>query len=159
MKKILFAIFCFAQLSLFAQNYPFQNPKLGDEQRLDNLISILTRDEKISCMSTRPSIDRLGIKGTRLVEGLHGLALSGPANWSVKGKGEAPTTTFPQAIGLAQMWDPELLQSVASWEAEECRYLQQTQKMSTGRSFRFSGTVLQYSDPCQPDYSGNYSWL
>jgi len=127
MKKILIAIFCFAQLSIFAQNYPFQNPKLGDEQRLDNLISILTRDEKINCMSTRPSIDRLGIKGTRLIEGLHGLALSGPANWSVKGKGEAPTTTFPQAIGLAQMWDPELLQSVASWEAEECRYLTQNQ--------------------------------
>ena len=35
------------------------------------------------------------------------------------------TTTFPQAYGLAQMWDPELLTRIADWEAEECRYLAQ----------------------------------
>ncbi len=44
----------------------------------------MTLDEKINCLSTRPSVARLGIKGTRIVEGLHGLALSGPANWAVQ---------------------------------------------------------------------------
>lgn len=86
------------------QNNPFQNTKLSDDERLDNLISLMTLDEKLNHLSPMlPGIPRLGVHGTRTVEGLHGLALSGPANWAVKGKGEAPTTTFPQAIGLAQM--------------------------------------------------------
>lgn len=109
----------------FAQPYPFQNTKLSEEKRLDNLISLLTLEEKIECMSTRISVPRLGIKGTRIVEGLHGLALSGVANWAVKGKGASVTTTFPQSIGLAQMWDPDLLQKLASIESDECRYLTQ----------------------------------
>lgn len=110
---------------LYPQPYPFQNPGLDDEARLDNLISLMTLDEKITCLSTRPSVQRLGIGGTRIVEGLHGLALSGPANWAVRGKGASVTTTFPQAIGLAQMWDPELIRQVADLEAEECRWLTQ----------------------------------
>lgn len=64
-----------------------------------------------------PGVPRLGVGETRIVEGLHGLAWSGQANWAVKGKGEAPTTTSPQAIGLTQMWDPELLEQIADWEA------------------------------------------
>ena len=76
-------------------------------RELRNLISLMTTDEKINCLSTRISVPRLGIKGTRTVEGLHGLAYSGPANWAVKGAKASPTTTFPQAIGLAEMWDPE----------------------------------------------------
>jgi beta-glucosidase len=59
---------------------------------------------------------------------LHGLAYSGPANWAVKGAKAAPTTTFPQAIGLAQTWDTDLLKLVADWEATEARYLAQNQK-------------------------------
>ncbi len=96
---------------------------MPDEARLDILISLMTLDEKINCLSTRPSVPRLGVNGTRIVEGLHGLALSGPANWAVRGKGASVTTTFPQAIGLAQMWDPELLRQVASLESEETRWL------------------------------------
>ena len=123
---ILLTILCLLQFGLKAQTYPFQDNKLDDEKRLDNLISQLTLDEKINCLSTRLSIPRLGIKGTRTVEGLHGLALSGPANWAVKGKGAAQTSTFPQSIGLAQTWDPELLTQLASLEAEECRFLAHT---------------------------------
>ncbi len=118
----------FVSLALQAQPYPFQNPNLGDEERLDNLISLMTLEEKIQCFSTRPSIPRLGVQGTRIIEGLHGLALSGPANWAVKGPGESVTTTFPQSIGLAQMWDPELLRQIAAQEADEARYLTQSPK-------------------------------
>ncbi len=114
-----------ASLVVMAQDYPFADIRLPEDQRLDNLISLMTSDEKINCLSTRLSLPRLGIKGTRTVEGLHGLALSGPANWAVKGRGAAPTTTFPQAIGLAQTWDPELLRQAASLEAEEARFLAQ----------------------------------
>jgi len=110
------------------QTYPFQNNTFPEDERLDNLVSLMTLDEKIDHLSSRlPGIPRLGVKGTRLVEGYHGLALSGPANWAVKGTGAAPTTTFPQAIGLAQMWDPQLLEQLADWEAYETRYLTQNE--------------------------------
>ena len=124
-------LLCLAPSCNRAQNYPFQNSQLDDEERLGNLISLMTLDEKINCLSTRPSVARLGIKGTRLVEGLHGLALSGPANWAVRGKGESVTTTFPQAIGLAQMWDFRQLEKVAALEAEECRYLTQNARYAS----------------------------
>jgi beta-glucosidase len=111
-----------------AQEYPFQDVSLSDDERLDNLISLMTLDEKIQHLSPfLRGIPRLGLKGTRSVEGLHGLAWSGPANWAVKGEYASPTTTFPQAIGLAETWDPELLEEVASWEADEARYLAQNQ--------------------------------
>jgi beta-glucosidase len=108
-----------------AQNYPFQDIRLSEDERLRNLISLLTPDEKLNALSTRISVPRLGIKGTGTVEGLHGLAYSGPANWAVKGSKASPTTTFPQAIGLAEMWDPEMIYKVADWEATESRYLAQ----------------------------------
>ncbi len=127
----LLTILCLLQFGLRAQTYPFQDNKLDDGKRLDNIISQLTLDEKINCLSTRPSIPRLGIKGTRTVEGLHGLALSGPANWAVKGKDASKTSTFPQSIGLAQTWDPELLTQLASLEAEECRFLSQNPRYTS----------------------------
>jgi len=113
---------------VMGQSYPFRDTRLDDEKRIDNLISLMTIDEKINCLSTRPSVPRLGINGYRLVEGLHGLAFSGPANWAVRGKGASPTTTFPQAYGLAQMWDPDLLREIASLQAEEARWLTQNPK-------------------------------
>lgn len=130
MKKeiVLLLLLLLMAAELSAQPYPFQDIKLSDEARLDNLISLMSLDEKITHLAPRlPGVPRLGVKGTRIMEGLHGLALSGPANWAVRGKGEAPTTTFPQAYGLAQTWDPELLQEIAAWEAYECRYLAQNE--------------------------------
>jgi len=129
MKKLLtFVLIGIVHLASQAQSYPFRNPDLDDEERIDNLISLMTLEEKIQCFSTRPSIPRLGVQGTRIIEGLHGLALSGPANWAVKGPGESVTTTFPQSFGLAQMWDPDLLRQVAAREADEARFLTQNPK-------------------------------
>jgi beta-glucosidase len=129
-KLILF--FVCASLNLNAQNYPFQDINLPEETRIRNLISLMTLDEKISCLSTRIAVPRLGVKGTRTIEGLHGLAYSGPANWAVKGPKASPTTTFPQAIGLAQMWDTDLLEKIADWQSTEARFLAQNSKFGTG---------------------------
>ena len=128
--KNLFFLLLFVMIisKVPAQQYPFQDTNLEDETRIDNLVSLMTLDEKIMCLSTRLTIPRLGITGTHSSEGLHGLALSGPANWAVKGKGASATTTFPQSIGLAQTWDPVLLQQVASIEADEARFLAQSPK-------------------------------
>ncbi|MBP1666280.1 MAG: glycoside hydrolase family 3 domain protein [Bacteroidetes bacterium] len=132
MKKLtLILIVVLSSLKLSAQDYPFRDVKLSEDTRIRNLISLMTLDEKIGCLSTRIAVPRLGIKGTRTIEGLHGLAYSGPANWAVKGPKASPTTTFPQAIGLAQMWDPELLQKIADWQATEARYLAQNRGFGT----------------------------
>ena len=132
MKKLnLILIVILVNLNLSAQEYPFKDVSLPEDTRIRNLISLMTLDEKISCLSTRIAVPRLGVKGTRTIEGLHGLAYSGPANWAVKGPKASPTTTFPQAIGLAQMWDPELLQKLADWQATEARFLAQNTKFGT----------------------------
>ncbi|HBA13302.1 MAG TPA: hypothetical protein DCW98_04930, partial [Bacteroidales bacterium] len=42
--------------------YPFQNPKLKIEKRVDNLLSLLTPEEKVGLMMNGSiSIDNLGI--------------------------------------------------------------------------------------------------
>ncbi|MBN2613423.1 MAG: glycoside hydrolase family 3 C-terminal domain-containing protein, partial [Bacteroidales bacterium] len=116
---------CFAQ-----DTYPFADTAIHAEQRIDNLLSLMTLDEKVTCLSTNPSIPRLGVKGTSHVEGLHGLARGGPSNW---GRRDPVTTTiFPQAIGLAESWDPIVLKKVASVEAYEVRYLFQSPKYGKG---------------------------
>jgi beta-glucosidase len=106
--------------------YPFQNPNLPDEERVSNLISLLTLDEKIHCLSTDDAVPRLGIRANGNSEGLHGLTQGGPgfANQRM----QTPTTVFPQAIGLAQMWDEDAQQKVAEQIAYEARYIYQSPK-------------------------------
>ncbi|PIF31841.1 beta-glucosidase [Flavobacterium sp. 9] len=104
------------------KQYPFQDPKLDTEKRIDNLLSLMTLDEKVQALSTNPSVKRLGVVGTGHVEGLHGLALGGPGEWGGKNKQPVTTTTFPQAYGLGETWDVELLQKVAQVEGYETRY-------------------------------------
>jgi len=110
--------------------YPFQNPDLSTEQRIDNLLSLMNIEEKISCLGTNPSVPRLGIKASGHVEGIHGLAQGGPGKW---GRPKTiPTTTFPQGIGLGETWDPELLRQVANVEGYEARYIFQSSKYHQG---------------------------
>jgi beta-glucosidase len=138
MMKILLRI-CSLMLvgSIFFNNnlhaqyqYPFQNPKLDVEKRIDNIISLLTPDEKITCLGTNPTIPRLGIKGSGHIEGLHGVALGGPGNWGRRKL--VATTTFPQSYGLAETWDTALIRKVAATEAYEARYIFQSEKYKTG---------------------------
>jgi beta-glucosidase len=137
MKKIsILLILIFGHTFIFAQNYPFKDVRLSGEERIRNLISLLTTDEKINCLAPWIFLSRLDIKPIRTVEGLHGLAYSGPANWAVKGAKASATTTFPQAIGLAEMWDPDLIRQVADWEATESRYLAQN------KNFGISGLIV-----------------
>ncbi|MDP4259151.1 MAG: glycoside hydrolase family 3 C-terminal domain-containing protein [Bacteroidota bacterium] len=112
------------------RQYPFQDPDLPTEKRIDNIISLLTLDEKIACLGTNPSVPRLGIKGSGHIEGLHGVALGGPGNWGRRKK--VTTTTFPQSYGLGETWDTSLIRQVAATEAYEARYIFQTEKYNTG---------------------------
>lgn len=106
--------------------YPFQDSSLSVEERIDNIISLLNLDEKIGCLSTNPTVNRLGIMGTGHSEGLHGLALGVPGGWGRKVP--IATTNFPQAIGMAETWDPDLIMQAAHIEGFEARYMTQSEK-------------------------------
>ncbi len=91
--------------------FPFQNPELPLETRLNDLISRLTFEEKVNLMCQyQPAIDRLGIKAHKQgTEAAHGMAWLGKA------------TTFPQTIGLACTWNQELLKEVGDVISSEAR--------------------------------------
>ncbi len=113
--------------------YPFQDPDLPLEQRVDDILARMTRDEKVFCLGTQgadPSVPRLGIRGSGHIEGLHGVAMGEPGGWG--GKEPVPTTTFPQAIGLGQTWDPDSVRRAAAIEGLEARYLVQSGKYGRG---------------------------
>ena len=127
MKKYILYLFLLLTVTpILAQQkkqvYLFQNNKLPVEKRIDNLLSLMILEEKVAVLSTNPSVPRLGVVGTGHVEGLHGLALGGPAEWGGKGKQPLTTTTFPQAYGLGETWDTDLLQKVANVEGYEARF-------------------------------------
>jgi beta-glucosidase len=112
--------------------YPFQNPDLPAEDRITNLLSLMTLEEKVECLGTNPSVPRLGVRGTGHMEGIHGLTAGGPAEWG--GEVTVPTTTFPQGYGLGETWDAEIVRQAAAVEGYEARYLFQTAKYAETRS-------------------------
>lgn len=89
----------------------FKNPNLTIKDRVDDLVSRMTLDEKISQMvNDAPAIERLDIpKYNWWNECLHGVARAGRA------------TVFPQAIGLAATWDSDLIFQVATVISDEAR--------------------------------------
>ncbi len=126
-----------------AQNhyqYPFQNPNLPAEQRINNLLSLMTLQEKIDALGTDPDVPRLGVHGSGQIEGLHGVALGGPGGWGrvfppgvrhgIPGvhplNKPLETTQFPQEVGLGETWDPALLEQAATEEGIEARYIFQS---------------------------------
>ena len=104
-------------------SYPFQNPKLPLEQRVENILSLMTLDEKLACLTTSTAVPRLHIPDAGGTEGLHGLVRKGDFG------GKAITTTqFPEVIGLASSWDPALIRRVGAVEGYEARYIYQNEK-------------------------------
>ena len=97
--------------------YPFQDPAVPMEDRVTNVISLMTLDEKVAFLSSRPGMPRLGIKPMGHVEGLHGLAMGGPSNWGRRNP--TPTTIFPQAIGMAETWDTDVIHKAGALEGYE----------------------------------------
>jgi beta-glucosidase len=127
----IFMLIIFSITPLVAQyQYPFQNPNLPTEERINNIISLLTLDEKVACLGSNINIPRFGILDFRHVEGLHGLAQGGPSNWG--SHNPMTTTIFPQAIGLAETWDTAMMHLVGSIEGYDVRYVFQSKKYHRG---------------------------
>jgi beta-glucosidase len=100
----------------------YSDATMSVEARITDLLQRMTLEEKIHALSTDPSVPRLGFYGSGHVEGLHGMALGGPGHWEGRNQEVIPTTQFPQARGLGQTWDPDLIEQVAAQEGLEARY-------------------------------------
>jgi len=121
-----FMLFIGAAASAQTNRYPFQDASLPLEERVNNVISLMTLPEKVAFFSARPGVPRLGIRAMGHIEGLHGVARGGPSNWGRRNP--VPTTIFPQEIGLGETWDPEILREAGAVEGYEARYLFQSEK-------------------------------
>ena len=115
MKKFSILIFAAACLLMASCNgnkyeYPFQNPKLSVEKRVENLISLLTPEEKVGLMMNGSvSVDRLGIPAYNWwSEACHGICRPG-------------ATVFPQSIGLAATFDEPQQLEIYTAVSDEAR--------------------------------------
>ena len=92
------------------QKYPWQNPQLPTAERVENLISMLTPEEKVGLMMNKSiSVDRLGIPSYNWwSEACHGVRQGG-------------YTVFPQPIGMAAAFSEKLIYDVFSAVSDEAR--------------------------------------
>jgi len=131
-------------------NPPYKNPELGVDVRVDDLVSRMTIEEKVSQMShLAPAIERLGvvaydpnfdnpyIEKTVTEEDLvyrqnrpwenhehweGGCQAGGYWNEAIHGVGRAGLATqFPQVIALGSTWNPELIQKMSDVASSEAR--------------------------------------
>ncbi len=104
--------------------YPFNDPSLPMEKRIDNLLSLMTIDEKINCLGTNTGVPRLGVMNYGNSEGIHGVVQR-----QARGTRQPITTTqFPQPPGMGASWDPDLVREAAGVEGYEARFITQTAK-------------------------------
>ncbi|NIK75205.1 beta-glucosidase [Paenibacillus castaneae] len=116
--------------------YPFENIELPIEERVTDLVSRFTLNEKIESMvQYQPEIERLGVKPYKHgTEAAHGMAWLGEA------------TTFPQPIGLGCTWNPVLLKEVGSVIGDEARVYFQRNPAINGLTL-WAPTVDMERDP------------
>ena len=127
--------------SLSAQKYeyPFQNPNLPEEERVENLLSLMTLEEKIATFSGL-GVPRLGVPDPGSSEAIHGLVRGGStdlesfvrisqlenasryASQQPKTGPMIYSTSFPQAYGLGETWDRDILKMVGEVTSIEARY-------------------------------------
>ncbi len=111
--KVILSVFALLSVSFTvrAQEPLYRNEKAPVEERVKDLLSRMTVDEKIDLLrATSPANERLGIeKYYHGNEALHGVVRPGRF------------TVFPQAIGLAASWDPDLMLKVSSAISDEAR--------------------------------------
>ncbi len=100
-----------AQAQTNPGSLPYFNTRLPVDERVNDLVSRMTLDEKVSQMRDHaPAIPRLGVpKYEWWNEGLHGVAFAGYS------------TNFPQVIGMAATWDTDLVHRMAEVISTEAR--------------------------------------
>ena len=119
--------------ALAQPKYPFQDPALDPEKRIDNAISLLTLEEKIAGLgASGVESARLGIPKMNIGEALSGVVLGGPMSTLVEAFPGAPaelrmqptpTTQFSQGVGFGRTWDPALVRKAGDVIGSEARYI------------------------------------
>lgn len=109
--QALYALILIILAGCKSQVEPWLNTSLSFEERTNALVDQLTLQEKVDLMRyDSPAIERLGIPEYNWWnECLHGVARSGYA------------TVFPQAIGMAAMWDSDAMFAIADAISDEAR--------------------------------------
>ena len=115
MKKLLLTLTAAAALlsacgPKITYKYPFNDPSLSMEERIDNLLSLLTPEEKIGLLMNKSiSVDSLGIPSYNWwSEACHGVRADG-------------YTVYPQTISLGATFDPEHVYKVYATVSDEAR--------------------------------------
>ena len=92
------------------RNYPYRDHTLSYAERTENLISLLTPQEKVGLMMNKSvSVDRLGIESYNWwSEACHGVR-------------QSDYTVYPQPIGMAAAFNSELVYDVFSEVSDEAR--------------------------------------
>ena len=143
-KTMILSMALTAVLSLTAQTtLPYQNPKLTVSERVEDLLSRLTLEEKASLMMNgSPAIERLGIpQWDWWSEALHGVGRNGLS------------TTFPSCVGMACSFDELLLERIYQAVSDEAR-AKNTERRRQGKAVgKYSGlsfwtpTINIFRDP------------
>lgn len=109
----------------------YMDTTLDIDTRVDDLVSRMDLAEKISQMyNESPAIEHLGIaEYDWWNEALHGVARAGKA------------TVFPQAIGMAAMWDRETMFDIAEAVSDEAR-AKHHYFVENGVHFRYTGLTF-----------------
>ncbi|WP_158996111.1 glycoside hydrolase family 3 C-terminal domain-containing protein [Mucilaginibacter sp. L196] len=127
--SVVLSLFGVGQLQ--AQVLPYQNVKLPFEQRVNDLVSRMTLEEKVSQMvDEAPAIPRLGIPEYNWWnECLHGVARAGLA------------TVFPEPIGSAASFDAGLINRIGNATSDEAR-AKHNEFIRQGKHERYEGLTF-----------------
>ena len=130
-------IICTNPVGAQEYEYPFRNPNLSEEERLENAVSLMTIEEKISTIVGQ-GVPRLGIANPGSTEAIHGIVRGGDAELPNLGNAgqfgggyrfpapkEKNSTAFPQAYGIGETWDREMAHIVGDVMSYEARYYTQ----------------------------------
>ncbi|WP_116787531.1 glycoside hydrolase family 3 C-terminal domain-containing protein [Flavobacterium psychrotrophum] len=121
---LLSALFTLSNANAQDTKYPYQDYGLTFEQRVTDLVSRLTLEEKVSQMlNASPAIPRLGIPAYDWWnETLHGVART-----------PFKVTVYPQAIAMAATFNKDALFTMADYSALEGRAIY-NKAVATGRT-------------------------
>jgi len=98
---------------------PYKNPKVPVEQRVQDLLSRMTLEEKVAMLSGADWMqsvpnERLGIPSIKMADGPLGIrSWAGPSaeTSAATAKTKVMTTAFPAGVAMAATWDTELVQA------------------------------------------------